>query len=122
MANPPILIFDGDCSFCKYWVNRWKRKTAGKVNYVPYQEVPDNFEGISKAQFQRSVWLITADGRRLKAAAAVFELLRIGGTGTWNQIYHRVPLAGKVFELGYRLIANNRNLFYKLTKLFFRDV
>lgn len=121
MANPPVLIYDGDCSFCKYWVGRWKRRTAGKVNYVPFQEVPDNFYGISRAQFQRSVWLITADGRQLRAAAAVFELLHMAGTSTWNRLYHRVPLADKVFELGYRLVASNRNLFYKLTKFFFRD-
>lgn len=121
MPNPPVLIYDGDCSFCKYWVGRWHRRTKDKVRYVPFQEVPEDFHGISRNQFQRSVWLILPDGRKLHAAAAAFELLAIGDMHSWNWLYYRVPLADKLFELGYRIVAKNRDSFYKLTKLFFRD-
>ena len=30
----PILIYDGNCGFCKKWVQRWKVLTEDKVDYV----------------------------------------------------------------------------------------
>ncbi|PRY10673.1 putative DCC family thiol-disulfide oxidoreductase YuxK [Pontibacter ummariensis] len=121
MPEKPILVYDGDCSFCKYWVRRWQRKTGDRVSYVPFQEVPEGFHEISELQFKRSVWLIMEDGRKLHSAAAAFELLAIGGFRAGRWLYYRVPFASKVFELAYRVVADNRDLFYKLTKLFFRD-
>ncbi|WP_276497683.1 thiol-disulfide oxidoreductase DCC family protein [Pontibacter litorisediminis] len=117
----PLLVYDGDCSFCKYWVSRWRRNTGNKVKYVPYQEVPDGFRGTSHAQFRRSVYLFTTYGRRLHGAEAVAALLQLSGYSTWNWLYHRLPLAGTIAEAGYRTVADNRDFFFKLTKLFFRD-
>lgn len=117
----PVLVYDGDCSFCKYWVNRWRHRTGSKVKYVPFQEVPENFHGITHTQFRKSVYLFTSYGRPLHGAEAVAVLLQLSGYSTWNWLYHRVPLAGSVAEAGYRLVANNRDLFYKLTKAVFRD-
>ncbi|WP_266203932.1 thiol-disulfide oxidoreductase DCC family protein [Pontibacter kalidii] len=116
----PVLVYDGDCSFCKFWVNRWRRKTGARVTYVPYQEVPDGFHGISHAQFRRSVYLITTYGQPLHGARAVAALLQLSGHSTWHWLYHRVPLAGTVAEAGYRLVADNRDFFYKLTRLVIR--
>ncbi len=116
-----MLIYDGDCSFCKYWVRRWQQHTQGKVQYIPFQEVPDGFHGISRKQFQRSVWLINSYGRPMHGAEAVAVLLQLSGHSTWNWLYHRVPLASTVAELGYRIVADHRDLFYKLTKLFLKE-
>jgi predicted DCC family thiol-disulfide oxidoreductase YuxK len=33
----PLLIFDGDCGFCRIWVEYWKRLTGDLVAYGPYQ-------------------------------------------------------------------------------------
>jgi len=116
----PLLVYDGDCSFCKFWVNRWQRRTGDRVDYVPYQHLPDSFQGVHHAQFRRSVYLFTRQAVPLHGAAAAVRLLRMGGIGIWHWLYYRVPLAGRIFELGYRMVANNRDFFYKLTKLFFR--
>jgi predicted DCC family thiol-disulfide oxidoreductase YuxK len=91
------------------------------VDYRPYQETPEGFFGISKRAFQRGVQYISPQGVHYSNARAVFEVLAIGGSSSWRWLYHRVPLAGKLFELQYRLIANNRDFFFKLTKLFFRN-
>lgn len=117
----PMLVYDGDCSFCKYWVNRWRRKTGNKVKYTPFQELPEEFRGTTHAQFRKSVYLFTKYGQRLHGAEAVAALLHLSGHSTWNWLYHRLPLAGKVAEGGYRLVADNRDFFFKLTKLVFRD-
>lgn len=115
----PLLVYDGDCSFCKFWVRRWQRKTGAKVAYVPYQELPADFRGTTHAQFRRSVYLFTKYGQRLHGAEAVAVLLQLSGHSTWNWLYHRLPLARPVAEAGYRLVADNRDFFYKFTMLFF---
>ncbi|MDX5482508.1 MAG: DUF393 domain-containing protein [Hymenobacteraceae bacterium] len=120
MVNKPILVYDGDCSFCKYWVNRWRSKTGNRITYVPFQEVPNPFHGISHDRFRKSVYLITSYGQPLHGAEAVSVLLKLSGYSTWNWLYHSVPLAGTVAEAGYRLVADHRDFFYKLTKLVFK--
>lgn len=117
----PAIVYDGDCSFCKYWVSRWRSISHNKVLYVPYQEVPDGFYGIRHEQFKKSVYLITVYGQPVHGAAAVAALLQLSGDSTWSWLYHRIPFAGKLAETGYRTVANHRDLFYKLTRLLFRD-
>ena len=34
----PLLIYDGDCGFCNYWVRYWQKLTGDRVAYAPYQE------------------------------------------------------------------------------------
>src|SRR5436305_15190978 len=34
----PTFIYDGDCSFCKLWVDRWKQLTGDRVVYESFQE------------------------------------------------------------------------------------
>ncbi|TPE44890.1 thiol-disulfide oxidoreductase DCC family protein [Pontibacter mangrovi] len=121
MEKKPILVYDGACSFCKYWVNKWRHRTGSRITYVPFQEVPDPFHGVSRAQFQKSVYLITPYEQRLHGAEAVAALLQLSGFSVWHWIYQRVPLAGSLAEVGYRIVANNRDAFYKLTKLVFKD-
>lgn len=116
----PILVYDGECDFCKFWVSRWQRTTSNLVEYTPFQKLPREFYGITKHEFRSSVYLIT-QYRRLKGAAAVFEVLAYGGNDLWNRLYYNVVLADVVFEAGYRLVATHRNFFYRLTKLFFQE-
>jgi predicted DCC family thiol-disulfide oxidoreductase YuxK len=50
LPERPFLIFDGDCSFCRVWVEYWKQMTDG-VLYVPYQEIgeqPIHLQGICR--------------------------------------------------------------------------
>ena len=35
----PLLIYDGDCDFCAWWVRYWQQLTGPAVRYAPYQEV-----------------------------------------------------------------------------------
>jgi predicted DCC family thiol-disulfide oxidoreductase YuxK len=114
----PILVYDGKCPFCMFWVNKWKLLAHDDITFVPYQELPEQFYNISRSQFKKSVFLITPY-RRLKGAEAVFELLAISGDNTWIYLYRKLPFANKLFELGYGMIANNRGFCYAITKLFY---
>ena len=58
MAAPPpkpLMIWDGECHFCRLWIERWHEITRGEVEYATYQEVAEKFPEISRTEFQRAV-------------------------------------------------------------------
>ncbi|HTL46869.1 MAG TPA: lipase maturation factor family protein [Verrucomicrobiae bacterium] len=115
----PVLIFDGDCGFCRRWIAGWKEMTGEKVEYAPYQEAGSRYPGITEEQFRRSVHLIEEDGRRSSGAKAVFKTLAYGGRRGWLWAYEKIPGFAPLAEVFYRLVAANRVLFSQLTLFFF---
>ena len=71
----PILIYDGDCSFCRRWIEHWRAITGDRVEYAPYQEAASRFPGISEQEFRSAVQLVDSDGKIYRAAEAVFRSL-----------------------------------------------
>ena len=75
VSNPPpkpLLIWDGDCDFCRLWIERWREMTMGKVDYTTYQKATDRFPEIPPDEFNRSLVLIQQDGTVAFAADAVY--------------------------------------------------
>jgi len=62
----PLLIFDGDCGFCRAWVEYWKSLTGERVRYAPFQEVGEQFPQVSREEFVSAVKLILPDGKMRK--------------------------------------------------------
>ena len=62
-ARRPVIVFDGDCGFCRVWIERWRRVTGDRVEYAPFQEVAARFPEIPLERFRRSVQLLEPDGR-----------------------------------------------------------
>ena len=127
VASPPqrpVLIFDGDCNFCRRWVRRWYRTTGDHVEYLPYQDpaVAKRFPEVSPAACARAVHLITADGSVYHSAEAVF-LSRAYGPGRHLGIwaYRRVPGFAALSEFCYRIVARHRMFFSRITRLLFGD-
>ena len=114
----PILIYDGKCSFCGIWVRYWQKLTAGNVDYAPSQEVAERFPEISAEAFQKSVWLVLPDGRRLSGAEAVFHLMELGRGTAWPlMLCQHVPGFASLTESVYQQIAKHRSFFYWVTRL-----
>ena len=44
------MIWDGECHFCRRWIERWREITAGEVEYATYQEIADRFPEIPRAR------------------------------------------------------------------------
>ena len=36
------MLFDGDCGFCRFWMQRWRSKTRGQVDFAPAQQPEAN--------------------------------------------------------------------------------
>jgi predicted DCC family thiol-disulfide oxidoreductase YuxK len=121
--HAPQVIFDGDCGFCRIWVDYWRRLTGDRVEYTPFQEAANQFHNISIDNFARSVHLALPDGEMLNGAHAVFRALSFAPGRPWLlAMYRHVPGFAGVSEWAYGLIAAHRNLFFRLTKLLFGPV
>ncbi len=118
----PLLVFDGDCGFCKFWIHRWQRSTGDRVDYVALQtsELRTRFPEIAREQFIKSVHLIEPSGLVYRGAEAVFRLLADNPRrGKWLWIYQKIPGFAPVAEWSYRFVANHRRAIAALTKMFF---
>lgn len=118
--NTPLLIYDGDCSFCVYWASYWQKLTANSVNYKSYQEVAPQFPTIPIAAFKRAVQYVAPDGAVSSAAKASFlTLSHAPGKAFWLSLYRKLPGFALLSETVYAFIAAHRNFFYRLTLFFY---
>jgi len=112
------MIWDGECHFCKRWIERWRELTAGKVDYATYQEAAAKFPEIPIEQFKRAVAFIEPDGEACFAAEAVYRSLRYRSSRKWLAwSYDHVPGFTAISETTYKFIAHNRSLGSTVTRL-----
>ena len=115
----PLLLFDGDCGFCRFWVERWRSITRERVDFAPAQQTAHAFPQIGDA-WKRSVQLVTPDDSVYSGAEAVFRALAFAPEHRWPlAVYQRVPGARPVSEAAYRLVADHRDFFSWLTNVAF---
>lgn len=115
----PLLIFDGDCNFCRRWIYRWRCFTGEQVDYAPYQEVAAKFPQIPPERFKESVQLIESTGRISGGAEAVFRMLSYApGKGWMLRLYEKFLPFRIASEWFYKLVARNRVLFSQWTWFF----
>ena len=112
-SSKPLLTYDNDCDFCRYWIAQWQHVTGDRVDYVPYQEVASQFPEIPISAFENSVQLIQENGTVLSGAAAVLHALNSGFL-LW--CYSHLPGFATVSETVYRLIAQHRPFFSAMTR------
>ncbi len=114
----PVLIYDGDCGFCKIWVRYWQKLTAGKVHYAPFQRVAGEFPRIPEEKFIKAVQLVLPSGNIFSAAHAVVKTLTFSGRRLHRIplfLYNFVPPCGYISEIMYRFVEQHRPFFYSLT-------
>jgi predicted DCC family thiol-disulfide oxidoreductase YuxK len=118
----PVLIYDGACDFCRFWLNRWRSRLGDRIEYLAFQDsqVAERFPHLSATRLKSTVHFVDSHGAVSAGAAAVFEIISLGGTQLPIRAYRGVPGVAWLSELAYRLVAGHRPVFWKLTKLFFR--
>ena len=116
----PLLVFDGDCRFCRLWVDYWRRLTGDRVSYASFQEAGQQFPQVSPAAFQGAVQLIMPDGQVLTGAHAVFRVLaHAPGQGWLLWLYQRLWGFAALSQWVYRFVAAHRSLFYHPTRFLY---
>ena len=113
----PVLIFDGECGFCRYWVARWRHRTGDAVEYLPFQDptLAQRFPELPRERCARAVQLVQPDGRASEGARAVFETAALSGGRLALWTYEHVPGAAAVSERLYQIVADHRTLSSRLT-------
>ena len=121
VRNPPskpLMVFDGDCHFCRRWIERWRELTDGAVEYAPFQEVAARFPEIPREAFESAVHFVGKDGMVYRAAEAVFRSLNTTRSGRWLVwCYEHVPGFASILEMTYGFVARNRQLASFFTRL-----
>jgi len=111
----PLLVYDGECGFCRFCVDYWQKLTGDGIDYAPFQKVSQDFPQIPLKQFQQAVQLIDPEGNVRSAAEAVFRTLSyVPGYGWPLWLYRHVPGFAPASELTYRFVAQHRPFFDKL--------
>ncbi len=127
VTNPPpkpLMIWDGDCHFCRGWVERWRAQTGDRVEYEPSQQIAARFPEIDPAEFNDAVILVLPDGEVVRGAEAVFRSLSLAPRRAWLlRGYQNLPGIAPICDAAYRFIAQRRQLASGVTRLLWgRDV
>lgn len=117
----PLILYDGECRFCCFWITRWQRATGPAVDYLPYQDecIATRYPELPREQLEAAVHLIESDGSVYSRAEAVFRALAVNPNGHWwRDWYEHSPGFARATEWGYGFIARHREFFSQLTRLF----
>jgi len=102
------LIYDGNCGFCRRWVERVRRADRQRrLETVPYQapDLETRFPAVSRAECARRIHLVDERGAVYRGAAAGREVLRrLPGGPLWTLPF-RVPGALAIAEPIYGWIT-----------------
>ena len=74
-----MLIFDGDCGFCRRSV-RWTYAAGGRFEAVPNAEVDPAPLGLTRAELEEAVWWVAPDSSIHRGHAAIARVLE---TSRW---------------------------------------
>jgi predicted DCC family thiol-disulfide oxidoreductase YuxK len=111
----PLILYDGDCGFCRFWVARWRIVTRGALDFAPAQQEADRFPQITPEAAARAIQLVMPQGEVFSGAEAVFRTLANAPEERWKlALYRRLPGFRPLSEWVYALVARHRAFFSKL--------
>ncbi|MCA9129184.1 MAG: DUF393 domain-containing protein [Planctomycetales bacterium] len=111
-----VVIWDGDCGFCKSQVAKLHSMDTGKsLSYISLHDprVAERYGDLSHEQLMEQLWLVTTDGRRLGGADAVRFLSRRITRMWWLAPWLHIPFSMPLWRVLYRAVANRR---YRLSE------
>lgn len=112
----PVLVFDGDCGFCRLWIERWRESTGNAVDYAPFQTAAAHHKEIPREDFIEAIHLFEP-GRTSRGAEAALRALSYAPGLSWLPRVYAVPGVALMSEAVYRFVAARRPLFTRLTRL-----
>jgi len=115
----PILVWDGDCNFCRLCAERFDSHREKKVDLIPYQSLHQKWPQAPAEDYGSAVYLFTPAGKSYRAAAAVYRFYAEYPWRGWAYwAYKRFRWFAALSEWGYRFVANNRKTFGRLVSVF----
>jgi predicted DCC family thiol-disulfide oxidoreductase YuxK len=116
----PIMVWDGNCGFCKYWTTRWKRFTQDKIEYIPYQEAHERFPDIDIKHFKKASRLIEKDGSVYSGPRSAYRTFTYGSPWAFlDKWYESYSWFQNISDRLYAKVEQNRSFMFKVTKAMF---
>ena len=117
----PMMVWDGECGFCKYWVTNWKSKTGDRIDYRTFQEVSEQFKDIPLKEFKKASRLIELDGTVYSGPDSAFRTFEYfeNPSHSFHHCYSNYKSFNLICDHAYNFIAKNRKFIFRLTKIFF---
>lgn len=111
-----MMVFDGNCGFCRYWVVKWMKISGTEVEYKPYQKVAVNFSDIEEIHFKEAVRYIALDGTVYSGPEAAYITYynknKVPFLYTW---YMEKNWFRKFSDVTYQWVADHRNFMSKVS-------
>jgi predicted DCC family thiol-disulfide oxidoreductase YuxK len=115
-----LLIWDGECDFCAFWISYWQQKSGPEIEYKTFQNAAADFPDINKREFLVASHFIEPDGGVYRAARSAYRSLYYTGRLKFlDRMYLRQAWFRKLSDKLYYLISHNRPTFFKISKFLF---
>jgi predicted DCC family thiol-disulfide oxidoreductase YuxK len=105
VLDRPVLLYDGDCAFCRAWVariDRWDRHQRIELLPAGSRSQSPDLPHLSDDAVNARMHLVLPDGRVFAGGRAVPELLRLLPGGRLPRLAFVVPgvpwLAGALYD------------------------
>lgn len=113
----PLMVWDGHCGFCTYWVARWQRFTGDRIDYRPYQEAAPHFPDIDQKHFKQASRLIETDGRIYSGPRSAYRTFTYGSSWAFlDRWYARHSFFTSLSDGVYNWVAKHRGFLFKVSK------
>jgi predicted DCC family thiol-disulfide oxidoreductase YuxK len=109
-VDHPVLIYDGDCQFCRRWVDRVKRyERADVIEPLPLQDsTAPGIAGLTRDQLLEAMCLALPDGGRFSGADAVREIMPFVRGGWFFRFAFMIPGSMPLSRGVYGWVARRR--------------
>ena len=112
-GNEPssIIVYDGDCPFCRAQIERIRRRDTGNLfEYLPRQTpgIEQRFPALAEAEFNSGMRLIDAAGHIFVGADAVYQFARKLHPWRWFAWVYRLPGFHGLAKIAYAWVASRR--------------
>ena len=106
-----VVVYDGNCPFCRRQVDRIRRRDARAIfSYLPRQTpgLTERFPRLAEQDFNTGMRLIAPEGIVHLGADAVYHIARrLPGWRRWAWLY-QVPGLHALFRAAYAWVAAHR--------------
>ena len=108
--NQPLLVFDGDCSFCTTSANWLEHRLPEAARVEPWQRLDLAALGLTEHDVTTAAYWIDENGRTYRGHRAIARSLITAG-GVWKPIgvVMLIPPISWLAALVYVVIARNRH-------------
>ena len=110
-----ILLYDGECGFCRKWVAVVQSAVNGYVQFYPYQDKYSEYSYLNESDLRKKVHLI--DGKMVWVGAeAIYKVIALSKRWPWSCLgrlilwmYNNVLGFNRLSEWGYGWVASHRS-------------